>query len=116
MSATRAIRPTLAAVRRTAAPRAAFRGYATPAENTRPPVQLFGVDGTYASALVRLTRGGGGGEGKGTNHDVLRVPALLFYGENNETSANVSARSTRPQRNSPNSILPQKLSPPSARS
>jgi len=51
MSAARSIRPALAAAKRTA-PRTAFRGYATPAaQNTKPPVQLFGVDGTYASAL-----------------------------------------------------------------
>ena len=30
----------------------AIRSYA--AANTKPPVALFGVDGTYASALVRL--------------------------------------------------------------
>lgn len=35
------------------APRVAVRGYAeAAAANTRPPVQLFGLDGTYASALV----------------------------------------------------------------
>jgi len=28
-----------------------FRGYATQAD-TKPPIQLYGVDGTYASALV----------------------------------------------------------------
>lgn len=45
---------------RVAAPRmsvAATRGYAEPAKapevNSKPPVALFGVDGTYASALVR---------------------------------------------------------------
>ena len=46
-----------------AAPRlsiAATRGYAEPAkssgqaQNTRPPIEVFGVDGTYASALVRI--------------------------------------------------------------
>jgi len=43
---------------RVAAPRisvAATRGYAEPARataNTKPPVALFGLDGTYASALV----------------------------------------------------------------
>jgi len=43
---------------RVAAPRmsvAATRGYAEPAkgaQNTKPPVPLFGLDGTYASALV----------------------------------------------------------------
>lgn len=38
------------------APRAAaapgLRTYATPAQEVRPPVALFGVDGTYATALV----------------------------------------------------------------
>ncbi len=43
---------------RVAAPRislAATRGYAEPAkgaQNTKPPVALYGLDGTYASALV----------------------------------------------------------------
>lgn len=43
---------------RVAAPRvsyAATRGYAEPAKGARdskPPVPLFGLDGTYASALV----------------------------------------------------------------
>jgi len=43
---------------RVAAPRVSFaatRSYAEqakPAANTRPPVPLFGLDGTYASALV----------------------------------------------------------------
>lgn len=33
--------------------RASIRGYASPADAaTKPPVALFGVDGTYASALV----------------------------------------------------------------
>jgi len=37
-----------------AIPRISTRGYAeaAAAANTRPPVPLFGVDGTYASALV----------------------------------------------------------------
>lgn len=46
---------------RVSAPRAsvsAVRTYAAPAAassaNTRPPVPLFGLDGTYASALVRV--------------------------------------------------------------
>lgn len=45
-----------------AAPRfqtASVRGYAEAAgasANTKPPVPLFGVDGTYASALVRRDR------------------------------------------------------------
>lgn len=29
-----------------------LRTYATPAQEAKPPVALFGVDGTYASALV----------------------------------------------------------------
>lgn len=29
-----------------------LRTYATPAQEVRPPVALFGVDGTYATALV----------------------------------------------------------------
>jgi F-type H+-transporting ATPase subunit O len=46
---------------RVAAPRlsiAATRGYAEPAkpaasgQNTKPPIEVFGLDGTYASALV----------------------------------------------------------------
>lgn len=47
---------------RVAAPRfqtASVRGYAEAAgasANTKPPVPLFGVDGTYASALVRRDR------------------------------------------------------------
>ena len=45
---------------RTAAPSRAIlsqsRGYAAAAatENVKPPVALFGLDGTYATALVRL--------------------------------------------------------------
>lgn len=31
-----------------------LRSYATPAQEARPPVALFGVDGTYATALVRF--------------------------------------------------------------
>jgi F-type H+-transporting ATPase subunit O len=47
---------------RVAAPRisvAATRGYAEPAKpaaNTKPPVEVFGLDGTYASALVSHTK------------------------------------------------------------
>lgn len=29
-----------------------LRAYATPAQDVKPPVSLFGVDGTYATALV----------------------------------------------------------------
>ncbi|RMZ87023.1 hypothetical protein DV736_g5753, partial [Chaetothyriales sp. CBS 134916] len=52
MSASRLVRPALAAAKRTA-PRAAIRSYATPATpvDAKPPVPLFGLDGTYASAL-----------------------------------------------------------------
>lgn len=31
-----------------------LRSYATPAQDVSPPVALFGVDGTYATALVRF--------------------------------------------------------------
>lgn len=49
----RLVRPALAAARRTA-PRTAVRTYAAAAEaDSKPPVALFGLDGTYASALVR---------------------------------------------------------------
>jgi hypothetical protein len=51
----RIARPAFAAARR-ATPRMtpAIRTYASPAgeTSTRPPIELFGVDGTYASALV----------------------------------------------------------------
>lgn len=49
----RLARPAFAAVRRTA-PRTATRSYAAPAaqsQDTKPPVALFGLDGTYANAL-----------------------------------------------------------------
>lgn len=44
---------------RVAAPRisiAATRGFADakPAASTKPPIEVFGLDGTYATALVRL--------------------------------------------------------------
>jgi hypothetical protein len=44
------------APRASIASRTAFRTYATPASqaSTRPPIALFGIDGTYASALVSL--------------------------------------------------------------
>lgn len=47
---------------RVAAPRASFavtRGYAEAAKSSvdsRPPVALYGLDGTYASALVWIRR------------------------------------------------------------
>ncbi|KIW64997.1 ATP synthase F1, delta subunit [Phialophora macrospora] len=51
MMSARLMRPAFAAARRTA-PRTAFRTYATPAAaDTKPPVPLFGLDGTYANAL-----------------------------------------------------------------
>lgn len=42
---------------RVATPRISTRGFADAkaAANTKPPVALFGLDGTYASALVRYT-------------------------------------------------------------
>jgi hypothetical protein len=46
----------LRATQQFSAPRTAavngLRSYATPAQEVRPPVALFGVDGTYATALV----------------------------------------------------------------
>jgi hypothetical protein len=39
-----------ASLRSTAAPTA--RTYATPAASSKPPIALYGVDGTYATALV----------------------------------------------------------------
>ena len=47
-----------AAPRAPIAPRVAFRCYAQAASSasTKPPVALFGIDGTYASALVRIFR------------------------------------------------------------
>jgi len=51
MMSARLARPAAAAARRTV-PRAAVRSYAAAAEvNSKPPVALFGVDGTYANAL-----------------------------------------------------------------
>lgn len=60
-SATRAVRAAAPASRFVAAPRApAVRTYAAAAaaatENVRPPVAVFGLDGTYATALVRDPR------------------------------------------------------------
>jgi F-type H+-transporting ATPase subunit O len=52
MMSSRLARPAIAAARRTAS-KTALRGYAAPAAaDAKPPVALFGVDGTYASALV----------------------------------------------------------------
>ncbi|KAJ9615148.1 ATP synthase F0 subcomplex subunit OSCP atp5 [Cladophialophora chaetospira] len=51
MMSTRLMRPAFAAARRVA-PRTAIRTYAAPAAaDTKPPVALFGLDGTYANAL-----------------------------------------------------------------
>ncbi|OCT48656.1 ATP synthase subunit 5, mitochondrial [Cladophialophora carrionii] len=51
MMSARLMRPAFAAARRTA-PRTAIRTYAAPAAaDTKPPVPLFGLDGTYANAL-----------------------------------------------------------------
>jgi len=44
------MRPAFAAARSTAT-RTAIRTYAAPAADTKPPVALFGLDGTYANAL-----------------------------------------------------------------
>jgi len=57
MMSSRLARPAFAAARRTA-PRTATRTYAAPAaQDTKPLVPLFGLDGTYANALVcELTR------------------------------------------------------------
>lgn len=66
-------RTLLRAPKAVAAPRVftqAVRNYAAPAADSKPPVALYGVDGTYASALVCLfsawalgMRGGGCGRG-----------------------------------------------------
>lgn len=55
MMSARVARSGLRAAQQFSAPRAAvnnLRTYATPAQEVRPPVALFGVDGTYATALV----------------------------------------------------------------
>ncbi|KAJ5925058.1 ATP synthase subunit 5 [Penicillium verhagenii] len=54
MMSARVARAGLRATQQFSAARPAFNGlrtYATPAQDVRPPVSLFGVDGTYASAL-----------------------------------------------------------------
>lgn len=54
MMSSKIARPALQAVRR-ATPQTAVRTYAAPAPaaaNTKPPIALFGLDGTYANALV----------------------------------------------------------------
>ncbi|KAK4946257.1 ATP synthase F0 subcomplex subunit OSCP atp5 [Elasticomyces elasticus] len=50
MMSSRLMRPAFAAARSTAT-RTAIRTYAAPAADTKPPVALFGLDGTYANAL-----------------------------------------------------------------
>jgi hypothetical protein len=56
MMSARFARAGLRATQQFSAPRTAavncLRSYATPAQEVRPPVALFGVDGTYATALV----------------------------------------------------------------
>lgn len=52
LRATRATAPQRMASRVAASSQS--RGYATPAVDAKPPMALYGVDGTYASALVRL--------------------------------------------------------------
>jgi hypothetical protein len=52
MSASRLVRPVLASTRQRL-PQTAIRSYAAVAPDSKPPIALFGVDGTYASALVR---------------------------------------------------------------
>ena len=57
MMSARVARTGLRAAQQFSVARPAFNGlrtYATPAQDVRPPVALFGVDGTYASALVCL--------------------------------------------------------------
>jgi hypothetical protein len=58
MNTARVARLGLRATQQFSVPRTAalngLRTYATPAQNVKPPVALFGVDGTYATALVRL--------------------------------------------------------------
>lgn len=55
MMSARVARSGLRAAQQFSIARPAFNGlrtYATPAQDVRPPVALFGVDGTYATALV----------------------------------------------------------------
>ncbi|KAL3416100.1 ATP synthase delta subunit-domain-containing protein [Aspergillus fumigatus] len=58
MNTARVARLGLRATQQFSVPRTAalngLRTYATPAQNVKPPVALFGVDGTYATALVWL--------------------------------------------------------------
>ena len=55
MMSTRVVRSGFRAAQQFSLSRSAvigLRTYATPAQEVRPPVALFGVDGTYATALV----------------------------------------------------------------
>lgn len=55
MMSARVARTGLRAAQQFSVARPVFNGlrtYATPAQDVRPPVALFGVDGTYATALV----------------------------------------------------------------
>jgi F-type H+-transporting ATPase subunit O len=55
LSATRAATPARTAVPRVVFTSSQLRSYATPAQaDSKPPVALYGLDGTYASALVRF--------------------------------------------------------------
>lgn len=75
-------RTLLRAPKAVAAPRVftqAVRNYAAPAADSKPPVALYGVDGTYASALVCVfsawalwMRGGGCRRWKGQVGEVWR--------------------------------------------
>ncbi|RVX73743.1 hypothetical protein B0A52_02633 [Exophiala mesophila] len=51
MMSSRLMRPAFAAAARQTAPRTAIRTYAAAAVDSKPPVALFGLDGTYANAL-----------------------------------------------------------------
>ena len=55
-SAARIAAPRTPIAVRVAATRAYAQAAAPSSSNTKPPVALFGIDGTYASALVRLSR------------------------------------------------------------
>ena len=53
LSATRAAAPVRGALPRAVFASSQLRTYATPAQaDSKPPVALYGLDGTYASALV----------------------------------------------------------------
>ncbi len=54
-SALRASAPRAPLAARVAANRSYAAAAAPSSQNTKPPVALFGIDGTYASALVRIT-------------------------------------------------------------